>query len=66
MWLTADLTGTPDQTRQLPYPRLPANWLPWMRPGIDARIGPDAALHGALTAGREQILADPTAVPRGT
>ncbi|CAL9466422.1 N-acetylglucosamine repressor [Streptomyces sp. enrichment culture] len=62
-----------------------ADWLPWLTPGIDARLasrrsvfphvpltvsagllGPDAALHGALTAGREQILADPSVVPKGS
>ncbi|CAM5734164.1 hypothetical protein SFUMM280S_04911 [Streptomyces fumanus] len=61
-----------------------ADWLPWLRPGIDARLaarrgafpafspavtpghlGDEAALHGALAAGREHILADPAAVPKG-
>uniref|UniRef100_A0AAU3H3Y1 ROK family transcriptional regulator n=1 Tax=Streptomyces sp. NBC_01401 TaxID=2903854 RepID=A0AAU3H3Y1_9ACTN len=61
-----------------------AEWLPWLRPGIEARLGPrraafptlpvtispgalgaDAALRGAVVAGRDRILADPTAVPRG-
>ncbi|MFJ3091018.1 ROK family protein [Streptomyces sp. NPDC086838] len=62
-----------------------ADWLPWLRPGIDARLAPrrgafpacsptvtpgtlgsDAALCGALAAGREHILADPAAVPKET
>ncbi|WP_030343028.1 hypothetical protein [Streptomyces sp. NRRL S-1022] len=55
-----------------------ANWPPWLRPGIDARLGlrrtvfltpvtviPEAlGADAALTAGREQILANPTTAPR--
>ncbi|MFJ3446542.1 ROK family protein [Streptomyces sp. NPDC086081] len=76
------LTGAIDPDHVVLGGRL-ADWLPWLRPGIDARLAPrrgafpacsplvrpgtlgaDAALHGALTIGREHILADPTAVPK--
>jgi predicted NBD/HSP70 family sugar kinase len=78
------LTGVTDPDHVVLGGRL-ADWLPWLRPGIDARLaarrgafpafslavtpgtlGADAALHGALAAGREHILADPAAVPKGS
>ncbi|MEU7212644.1 ROK family transcriptional regulator [Streptomyces sp. NPDC044989] len=76
------LTGMTDPDHVVLGGRL-ADWLPWLRPGIDARLAPrrgafpacapvvtpgtlgaDAALHGALAAGREYIFADPAAIPK--
>ncbi|MGP3769581.1 ROK family transcriptional regulator [Streptomyces sp. SDT5-1] len=78
------VTGLSDPDRIVLGGQL-ADWLPWLRAGIDARLGPrraafpahsptvtpgllgaDAALHGALAAGREQILTDPAVVPKLT
>ncbi|MBU6529628.1 ROK family transcriptional regulator [Streptomyces mayonensis] len=44
--------------RRAAFPTLPVA----VSPGV---FGPDAALHGAIAAGRARILADPTAVPGG-